>query len=62
VDADHEHSRDVVTVTLPLPPDAASSGVLFFTETSHLLPLGPMTLVLVDPHRAAANAIATSMT
>jgi hypothetical protein len=53
--ADHRHSRCVDTVTLPLPPAAGSSWLLFVTPISHLVADGPMTLVLADPpHPPAA--------
>jgi hypothetical protein len=57
-DADHVQSRVVFTATVPLPPAAGSSAVLFVTETSHLLPVGPTKLVLEDPHAVAAIATA----
>src|SRR5262245_1971549 len=57
-DADHEQSRVVFTVTVPLPPAAGNSAVSFVTETSHLLLVGPTKLVLVDPHAVAVIATA----
>lgn len=47
-----------MTATVPLPPAAGSSGVLFVTEISHLLPVGPTKLVLEDPHAMAVIATA----
>jgi hypothetical protein len=57
-DADHEQSRVVFTVTVPLPPAAGSSAVSFVTEISHLASVGPTKLVLVDPHAVAVIATA----
>jgi len=55
-DADHVQSRVVFTATVPLPPAAGSSAVSLVTEISHLLPVGPTKLVLVDPHALAVMA------
>jgi hypothetical protein len=46
-------------LSMPLPPDAGTSGVSFVTAISHLLPDGPATLVLAD-RQAAANTTATN--
>lgn len=54
--ADHEHSRSEVTVSVPLPPDAGSSGALLVTATWHLVAVGPVTFVLVEEPQAAATA------
>jgi hypothetical protein len=43
--ADQAHSRDVVTVTLPLPPVAATDRGPLVSETVHLSPPGPTRLV-----------------
>src|SRR5262245_51121525 len=57
-EADHGQSRVVFTATVPLPPAAGSSAVSFVTEISHLLPVGPTKLVLLDPHALTATATA----
>jgi hypothetical protein len=49
----HEQSRDAFTATLPVPPAAGSSGVLFVTEISHLSLVGPTKVVLADPQATA---------
>jgi hypothetical protein len=61
VDADQVQSRDVATVTVPLPPLAGSSDVLLVTEISHFSPDGPVTLVVVEPHPSAAQAMASAL-
>jgi hypothetical protein len=60
VDADHEQSRVVFTVTVPLPPAAGSSAESFVADTSHFAPVGPTKLVLADPHAVAAIATAAT--
>jgi len=59
VDADQVQSRDVATVSVPVPPLAGSSAVLLVTEISHFSPDGPVTLVVVEPHATAAPALAS---
>src|SRR5262249_14457862 len=59
-DAAHEQSRDVPTVMLPLPPAAGTSDVLFWMENEHLLPDGPVKLVLADWQTELATAPATT--
>jgi len=55
--ADHTHSRWAFTVRAPAPPAAGTSGVLFVTETVHLLGVGPTTLVVLDrPQPAGAQS------
>jgi hypothetical protein len=46
-------------MSLPLPPAAGTSGVSFVTEISHLLPVGPTTLVLPDRHATTPTTVAT---
>jgi len=59
--ADHMHSRWAFTVSVPAPPAAGTSGVLFVTETAHLLGVGPTTLVLLlDPPQPAGALISSS--
>ena len=44
--ADHEHSRAVPMVSVPVPPAAGSDGELFVTFVVHLDADGPLTLVI----------------
>ena len=60
VDADQVQSRDVATVSVPVPPLAGTSAVLLVTEISHFSPDGPVTLVVVEPHASAAHAVAST--
>ena len=59
VDAVHGHSRAADTVSVPVPPLAATE-VAPPRDTAHRVPLG-LTVVLVDePHPAAARRIAVT--
>lgn len=61
--ADHAHSRAVVTVTWPEPPDAGTGVSGGVTETAHFEPgVGAVMLVVADEPQAAATMASTTMT
>ena len=54
LDAVHGHSRAAETVTVPVPPPAAT-GVAPPREIAHRVPDGLTTVLVEDPQPAAAN-------
>jgi hypothetical protein len=57
----HAHSRDTVTFTVPVPPEAGNDDVALLTVAWHRTPPGAVTFIDVDaslPHAAATVAAA----
>ena len=60
--ADHEHSRAVPIVSVPVPPAAGSDGELFVTFVVHLDADGPVTLVVDELPQLFAKCTSTPST
>ena len=61
-EAAHVQSREVDTVNVPAPPDAATLGAEVLTVTEHFGPLGPVIDVEDEPQPAAHIAITPAIT
>jgi hypothetical protein len=56
LDADHVHSRFVLTLIVPTAPVAGADGRELLAETWHFDPVGEVTETDVEPHPAVRHA------
>lgn len=62
LDADHEHSRDTLTFTIPVPPAAPKLDDELLIDGAHRVAVGPVTFVTPELPQPIAIAIAAAST